>query len=154
MHGIVNVLYLKRSDLKMNFITAHKSKGLQADYVFIINNKQSGLGFPSRIQDDPIVDILLEAQETYPYAEERRLFYVALTRAKKKSFIVTVDGNESLFAKELEERYEKEIKQERFTCPSCGKKLVVRTAKTGVNVGKQFYGCSGYPGCKYTRKKD
>lgn len=153
-HGIVNVLYPKRSDLKMSFITAHRSKGLQADYIFIINNKQNGLGFPSRIQDDPIVDILLEAQETYPFAEERRLFYVALTRAKKKSFIVTVDGNESLFVKELEQRYEKEIKQERFTCPSCGKKLVVRTARTGSNVGKQFYGCSGYPECKYTRKKD
>lgn len=152
-HGVVNVSYPKRSDLKMTFMTAHKSKGLQADYVFIINNKQNGLGFPSRIQDEPIVDILLEAHESYPYAEERRLFYVALTRARKKSFIVAVDGNESLFVKELEQRYEREIKQEKFSCPICGNRLVVRTAKSGTNVGQQFYGCSGYPSCKYIRKK-
>lgn len=199
-HGIVDVVYLKRTDLKMTFITAHRSKGLQADYVFIINNKQKGLGFPSMIQDDPIIDALLESKESFPYAEERRLFYVALTRAKRKAFMLVVEGNESDFAKELEQRYEKELVQERFTCPlcggnlsrkngeygefygcsnyqingckfvrkignilpgnimqstmkcpKCGNNLLIRTVKTGTNAGHQFYGCSGYPNCKYTR---
>lgn len=149
--GIVRVTYCKRQDLNMAFITAHRSKGLQADYVFIINNKHKGLGFPSTIQDDPIIDILLEGKESYPFAEERRLFYVALTRARKKSYILTVDGNESVFARELESRYEKELKSERFICPECGGKLEKRTGPYGV-----FYGCSNYKtkGCKYIKKID
>lgn len=207
--GIVNVIYHNRPDLKMSFITAHRSKGLQADYVFIINNKAVGLGFPSTIQNDPVIDVLLEGQESYPFAEERRLFYVALTRAKKKTFLLTIEGNESIFAKELEQKYEKELKQEKYSCPlcggklerktgqygdfygcsnyrtkgckyirniegtkevpvtkttnnlseqnalkcpNCGKQLMIRTAKKGSNVGEKFYGCSGYPNCKYTRK--
>ena len=55
--GLVEVKYENRPDLKMNFITAHKSKGLQADYVFIINNKKSRIGFPSKIQDAKILEI-------------------------------------------------------------------------------------------------
>ncbi|MBQ8175681.1 MAG: hypothetical protein IJ035_01420 [Oscillospiraceae bacterium] len=58
-----------RLDLKMEFLTAHKSKGLQADYVFIINNKKKGLGFPSRIQDDPLIQLLLDGSDIYPFAE-------------------------------------------------------------------------------------
>jgi len=148
-HGVVDVTYSKRLDLKMTFITAHRSKGLQADYVFIINNKHKGLGFPSAIQDDPIIEILLEGKESYPFAEERRLFYVALTRAKKKSYILTVEGNESVFAKELTHLYEKELKQERFICPECGGKLERKSGQYG-----DFYGCSNYRvnGCKYVRK--
>ena len=75
--GFVEVKYRKRIDLKMSFITAHKSKGLQADYIFIINNKKSRMGFPSKIQDAAILNLLLDNCDQYPYAEERRLFYVA-----------------------------------------------------------------------------
>ena len=55
--GFVEVKYRKRIDLKMSFITAHKSKGLQADYIFIINNKKSRMGFPSKIQDAAILNL-------------------------------------------------------------------------------------------------
>lgn len=90
--GIVKVLYRNRPDLKMSFITAHKSKGLQADYVFIINNKKSRIGFPSKIQDAPILNLLLDNCDQFPHSEERRLFYVALTRAKKKAYLMTTSG--------------------------------------------------------------
>ena len=132
----------------MTFMTAHKSKGLQADYVFIINNKDKGMGFPSKIQDDPIVDMLLESKESYPFAEERRLFYVAMTRAKVKAFIVVVENNKSVFASELENRYKRSLNIEAFTCPNCGGKLVKRKGPYG-----EFYGCSNYQtnGCKFTR---
>ena len=40
------------------------------------------------------------------------------------------------------------------TCPRCGKKLILRTAKKGPNAGSQFYGCSGYPYCRYTISKE
>lgn len=146
--GFVEVKYRKRIDLKMSFITAHKSKGLQADYIFIINNKKSRMGFPSKIQDAAILNLLLDNCDQYPYAEERRLFYVALTRAKKKAFLVTVKNQESEFAMELKERYGEELKREQWECPLCGGKLLKKSGPYG-----EFYGCSNYRslGCKYKR---
>lgn len=147
--GFVEVKYRKRNDLKMSFITAHKSKGLQADYVFIINNKKSRMGFPSKIQDAAILNLLLDNCDQYPYAEERRLFYVALTRAKKKAFLVTVNHQESEFAMELKERYGNELKREQWECPLCGGKLLKKKGPYG-----EFFGCSNYKttGCKYKRR--
>lgn len=147
--GQAIVVYLQRQDLKMEFITAHKSKGLQADYVFIINNKKSRMGFPSVIQDAPMVNLLLEASEDFPFAEERRLYYVALTRAKVKTYLVTVRGKESVFVDELKTRYGENLKREKYECPLCGGKLEKRKGPYG-----EFFGCSNYrsKGCKYTRK--
>lgn len=147
--GFVDVKAKFRPDLDMVFLTAHKSKGLQADYVFIINNKKSRMGFPSKIQDAPILDLLLDNCDQYPYAEERRLFYVCLTRAKKKAFIVTVNGQESEFAMELKGRYGEALKKEQFECPLCGGRLIKRSGPYG-----EFFGCSNYRinGCNYKRK--
>lgn len=147
--GFVEVKYRKRTDLKMSFITAHKSKGLQADYIFIINNKKSRMGFPSKIQDAAILTLLLDNCDQYPYSEERRLFYVALTRAKKKAFIVTVSNQESEFATELKERYGEELKREQWECPLCGGRLLKKSGPYG-----EFFGCSNYKssGCTYKRK--
>lgn len=107
------------------------------------------MGFPSQIQDAPLLALLLESCDDYPHAEERRLFYVALTRAKKKAILLTVKDSESVFAMELKTRYEEKLKQERFECPLCGGKLIRRTGKYG-----DFFGCSNYKNgsCKYTRK--
>lgn len=147
--GFIDVKSKMRTDLNIIFLTAHKAKGLQADYVFIINNRKSKMGFPSKIQDAPILDLLLEHCEQYPYAEERRLFYVALTRAKKKTFIVTINGQESEFALELKQNYEHELKREQFECPVCGGQLRKKISKYG-----EFFGCSNYyqNGCTYKRK--
>ena len=51
----------------------------------------------------------------------------------------------------LKKQHIESIKEKQSICPVCGKTLVVRTASKGVNIGKSFYGCSGYPQCKYTR---
>ena len=103
------IVYPKRPDLKISFLTVHKAKGLQADFVFIINNRQGKTGFPSHQQDPPIIGQLLNSREAYPFAEERRLFYVALTRAKKKVYLVLQNDNVSEFAKELIHNYSREI---------------------------------------------
>lgn len=147
--GVIEVKSKSHPDLNMLFLTAHKSKGLQADYVFIINNKKSRMGFPSKIQDAPILNLLLDNCDQYPNAEERRLFYVALTRAKEKAFIITVDGRESEFAMELKEQYGDELKREQFECPLCGGHLIKLTGPYG-----EFFGCSNYhkTGCTYKRK--
>ncbi len=146
---IMEVKCFKRPDLKMQFMTAHSAKGLQADYVFIINNKDRGMGFPSKIQDDPIIEVLLQGKESFPFAEERRLFYVAMTRARVKAFLIVVDGNESSFVSEMEAKYGEQFRRERFTCPKCGGYLLKKKGPYG-----EFYGCSNYrtTGCMYTRK--
>ena len=147
--GVTDVKYTSRPDLNMSFLTAHKSKGLQADYVFVVNNKKSKMGFPSKMPDAPIMDLLLDDCDQYPYAEERRLFYVALTRAKKKAFLVTVSNQESEFAYELKNRYGEELKKEKYECPWCGGRLTKKTGPYG-----EFFGCSNYAvtGCSYKRK--
>ena len=148
-NGETLVKYDKRPDLKMKFMTAHRSKGLQADYVFVINNKNSRMGFPSKIQDASIMDLLLEKTEAFPYAEERRLFYVALTRAKTKVFLITVKNRESVFVLELMDKYHRFMTADKYTCPYCGGKLIKKSGPYG-----EFFGCSNYgkTGCDYIRK--
>ena len=143
---MINVFLKSRPDLKIKFLTAHKSKGLQADYVVILNNKSKGMGFPSKISDLPIIDLLLEKSDDFPYSEERRLFYVAMTRSKKKTFLLTINNNKSIFISELEKEYDNEFKYERFECPKCGGRLIRKKGKFGY-----FFGCSNYPTCKYTK---
>lgn len=82
------------------------------------------MGFPSKMHDAPILSLLLENRDQYPCAEERRLYYVALTRAKKKVFIVTIAHQESEFALELKGRYGEQLKRVKFECPICGGRLL------------------------------
>lgn len=102
---ITEVIYSKRIDLEIKYLTIHKSKGLQADYVFIINNKDKGSSFPSKIVDDIVIEKLLGISESYPFSEERRLLYVALTRSKVKTYLLVEKGNASVFIKELIKDY-------------------------------------------------
>ena len=147
-NSLTKVIYSKRDDLDISYITAHKSKGLQADYVFILNNKNGRMGFPSKIQDSPVLNLLLENSDPFPDTEERRLFYVAMTRAKKKVILVTLKDRESDFLRELHDKYAEEMKQEAYICPLCGGKLKHKTGKFG-----EFFGCENYKtiGCRYTR---
>ena len=87
--------------VKLNFLTAHSSKGLTAENVIIINAKDETYGFPSKVDDDPVLNLVVSIDTSYNYAEERRLFYVALTRTKNRVFIVTPDKRPSEFIKEL-----------------------------------------------------
>lgn len=96
----LKVTFLSRPDLKIEFITAHKSKGLQADNVFIINNKNGKYGFPSIRDESIIISMLLESKDSR-ICEERRLYYVAMTRAKKRLFIPYVIGEGSIFVDEI-----------------------------------------------------
>lgn len=101
----MEIIYSKRIDLVITYLTIHKSKGLQSDYVFILNNKADGSSFPSKIKDDEIVYTLLDNSDLYPYSEERRLFYVGLTRSKKKTYLLVDKNSESIFIEELKKNY-------------------------------------------------
>ena len=146
--GRTKVTFARRPDLQISFMTIHSSKGLQADYVFLLNNKAHGMGFPSQIADAPILQLLLDNYDNYPFAEERRLFYVAITRAKKKVWLVTLKGNESVFVKEIDAICGKEMLKEQYTCPLCGGRLMRKSGPYG-----DFLGCSNYKtiGCRFIR---
>ena len=146
--GRTEVTFTRRPDLQISFMTVHSSKGLQTDYIFLLNNKAYGMGFPSQIADAPILQLLLDNCDHYPFAEERRLFYVAITRAKKKVWLVTLKGNESVFVKEIDEVHGEGMRKEQYTCPLCGGHLVRRSGPYG-----DFFGCSNYRanGCPYKR---
>lgn len=128
-------------NLKINYFTAHSSKGLETDFVIIDSVNSEKYGFPTEIIDDPILDLVLTKPDNFPNAEERRLFYVALTRARKKIFLLTEPNKKSNFIVELEKQ-DGNIKM----CPSCKSGyLIKRNGEYG-----EFYGCSNYPYCKYS----
>lgn len=97
--------------LKITYMTTHKSKGLESDNVIIINITDSTLGFPSQQKDDEILRFVSPHKSKFPFDEERRLFYVALTRTKNKVFLLMPHKNKSIFIKELEENYKNVIEK-------------------------------------------
>jgi len=86
---------------KIEFLTAHKSKGLEADYVIILQCNRDVYGFPSMVSDDPVLDVVLTKSDKYPHGEERRLFYVAITRAKKQTIVMYDRRFPSIFVDEF-----------------------------------------------------
>jgi DNA helicase-4 len=140
--------------VKLNFMTAHSSKGLTAENVIIINAKDETYGFPSKVDDDPVLNLVVSFDTSYNYAEERRLFYVALTRTKNRVFIVTPDKRPSEFIKELlsePHNYPNvtlrgELKVDlkapikaKTTCPKCGYPMQFKYSK---NYGLKLWICT------------
>lgn len=85
----------------VNYLTIHKSKGLEADNIIIINLENNIYGFPNTIDDSKIERIFFNTSSSYPFDEERRLFYVALTRTKNYVFLYVNKNKPSIFVKEL-----------------------------------------------------
>lgn len=136
-------------ELHFEVSTVHKAKGLQADIVIILNMGSGPLGFPNQIMDDKLLSELLVKLDRYPYAEERRLFYVALTRAQKICYLVVPAKNPSLFWNEIStSEYIKEFGAGRKIrkCPKCSGYLIYHKSQ----YGKDFYGCSNYKPGNYT----
>lgn len=86
---------------KIEFLTVHRSKGLEADYVIILQCNKDTYGFPSLISDDPTLNYVLTESDQFPYGEERRLFYVAITRAKIKTTVLYDKHFPSVFVDEF-----------------------------------------------------
>lgn len=94
------IIYIKKQKLEIRFLTVHSSKGLEADNVIIINMEDKYNGFPNKIREEKII-YDLNQKIKYHYEEERRLFYVALTRSKNNVYIITKKNNESIFVQEI-----------------------------------------------------
>lgn len=138
--------------LNIDYKTAHGSKGLEAEYVFILNVIQGTRGFPSQIQDDPALQMAMPAPDPFPFAEERRLFYVAMTRARKQVRFYTVLGQPSQFLVELATNEHLKIEpvdgESLEPCSQCGSGVLqLRSSQYGA-----FHGCSRFPACDFKRK--
>lgn len=96
-----NIIYKKRRELRLTFLTVHTSKGLESDAVIILNMKNTTMGFPSKLEDDPIMRYANATKDHFPYEEERRLFYVAMTRTKNEVYLLVPNKNPSIFVQEL-----------------------------------------------------
>ena len=116
-------------DANITFMTAHSSKGLGFDNVILINMFEGKFGFPCQIEDDPIMKLVTYEDNSMPYAEERRLFYVAMTRTKNRVYIMTPQRKPSRFLIELIQDYNLPHSDElnmqvvdlfNLRCPLCG----------------------------------
>ena len=147
----------RRGSLSVEFSTVHGAKGREADYVIVIdlNNGRNGRwGFPSKVEDDPLLELVLPpvSGREYPFAEERRLFYVAMTRARHGVYLVTDPVRPSTFVTELLDESDelRQIGELATVCPGCRKGVLqVINGKFG-----SFEGCTEYwstPSCLYTK---
>ncbi len=148
-----NVTSKTFKDIEMEFMTVHRSKGLGFDNVIIINAIDTVYGFPSQVQDDPVLKYVVKSDHDIEHAEERRLFYVALTRTKNRVYIVTPQQRPSPFVRELvrdysnvilrgtlDEKQDNNIAEKR--CPVCGYPLQLRYKKS---YGLKLWICSNEP---------
>lgn len=95
-----NIIYKSNLNIKIRYLTVHKSKGLEEENVIVLNMIDKIDGFPNKMKDDRILRLVTK-YEKYKFAEERRLFYVALTRTRNKVYLLTEKNKESIFIKEL-----------------------------------------------------
>ena len=138
----------------VEYSTIHSYKGREADYVFVVSVFEGYRGFPSLVESDPILNLVLPGEEGFANAEERRLFYVALTRARKMAVVYSAANQLSPFASELMDheatlllRYPR-TRKTRAACEGCGNGEKIRRAgRHG-----EFWGCSRFPHCRYSTK--
>lgn len=125
--------------------TVHKSKGSEADYVIILGVNSDYHGFPSLIQDDPLLNLVRTKDSSFLHATERRVFYVAITRARKATHVMSSISAPSAFALEF-------IQDKRVThfglsstqnCPFCSSGFLVQLE------GRRGLVCSNRPACEF-----
>ena len=145
---------VKYPKMKITFLTAHASKGLGYDNVILINGKNETYGFPAKIEDDPVLSFVVKEDHSMDYAEERRLFYVAMTRTKNRVYCIAPEQNPSEFLLEIKKEYknvvlkgewneEPPIRQTaKMICPVCGYPLQLRYKES---YGLRMYICTNEP---------
>ena len=141
----------KYPNANLTFMTAHSAKGLGYDHVIIINMFEGKFGFPCQIEDDPIMKLVTYEDTSMPFAEERRLFYVALTRTKNRVYIAAPQKRPSRFLVELIKDYNlphpesmnmETVDLFSLRCPICGFPLKYEFNK---NYGLPLYLCPNDP---------
>jgi DNA helicase-4 len=157
VHETKDYIYVSYGSRQMKFMTIHQAKGLECDYIILLNCNGGTIGFPSQISDSPVLKYVLSEPDGYAFSEERRVFYVGITRAKKHTWVLYDRNNPSPFVKEFVKTLEPETKPgavipESELCPKChcGR---IKIIKKGVAVNGNPYttfACSNEKyGCDY-----
>lgn len=140
--------------LNITFMTAHASKGLGYDNVIVVNGRNEIYGFPSKIEDDPVLKFVIKSDDSYDYAEERRLFYVAMTRTKNRVYFIAPEQNPSEFLLEIKHDYKNVVLNGNWNeeppqhsiankvCPICGYPLQFRYKNA---YGLKLFICTNEP---------
>ncbi|MBR5154215.1 MAG: UvrD-helicase domain-containing protein [Alphaproteobacteria bacterium] len=118
--------FIKEKKLKLQKMTIHQAKGIEADVVFVLL-KNGEWGFPNQVEEEKVLRFVKYQESTIKFAEERRVFYVALTRAKKKVFIINQCNNDkeySDFMKELTTDFN--IKSKQFSLIKANKQQIYK----------------------------
>ena len=161
----LKIHYKKNPRISIDYMTVHGSKGLEAENVVLINLEDRKNGFPNKIEDDSVLSFVKnEKIEPIEFAEERRLFYVGLTRTLKRTYLLAPKDKKSSFVRELmedievidfslsgdDENYSDEIRVIASTdgvCPDCGTGNI--NLKFNPKSGKKFFKCSNWPKCDW-----
>ena len=141
----------RRGRLRVEFSTVHAAKGREADYVVVLDLRDARRGFPSQHEDDPLLGLVLPPppEGSYPHAEERRVFYVALTRARRGTYLVADQLRPSAFVDELLRtspglRRLGEFRRDSTPpCPRC------RTGRLDLSRSGRSMNCLNFPFCRY-----
>ena len=128
-------------NLRIEFKTIHGSKGLEADHVILLKAQRGGngrKGFPSEITDDALLSLVSAKEEAHPHSEERRVMYVAMTRARESLTILASKAHPSAFVTELKNDpkydivHEDDADEEGYECGECGGRLLkIKAQKDG-----------------------
>lgn len=149
-----NLPQLRREfpNLDISFRTIHSSKGLEADHVVLLNLYRGRTGFPSEIVDDPLLSLVSPDAEPFENAEERRVMYVALTRARHTVTLMGSASKQSAFVTELLDDPGYGVvgsvasAQANHTCGECGGHLVAFPTKDG----RTWYRCEHADLCGFS----
>ena len=127
--------------------TIHRAKGLEADHVIVLDVNSSGVGFPSLIQDDPLLDLVRDQDFSFPNASERRVFYVGISRARKATHVISSIKAPSTFALEMQKSESGEhigFEESKISnCPSCKSGWLIKKEKV------RGLSCTNWPVCKF-----
>ena len=149
-HEVERTIDVTIGNRKVRCLTVHQAKGLEADYVFLLKCDNDIYGFPSMISDDPVLEYLLSQQEeSVEFAEERRVFYVAITRAKINTTVFYRRNRPSVFVDEIIDDLERDGFKK---CPNCGYGHMKILKHDWAKTGKYFVslGCTNAGGgCTY-----
>ena len=143
----------------VKFSTVHGAKGLEADFVVVVGLEAGRNGFPPDKPVDSFQEMFLPPKEAYPFAEERRLFYVALTRARHRVYLLFDAVSHSPFIRELtsggypieEREFSGDFIQAELpvvSCPRCA----TGELRPRAGQGGPFFGCHRFPACRYTER--
>ena len=157
VHEGVDETYVSYGKRRMNFMTVHQSKGLECDYIILINCNGGTIGFPSQISDSPVLKYVLSEPDAYAFSEERRVFYVGITRAKKHTWVLYDINNPSQFVKEFVPGLEPVVKAvdeipKSELCPKChcGRIKLIKKGQAVNGNPYMAYVCSNQKyGCDY-----